>query len=115
MPPKPSYADRIFTTEQVSFPEMVHISASEDGSKDFSPVIEKAKELGDYAEDHVISGINGGHTPQLSVRIYGGQVVAQGLLAAAATMIDNGDSARHRRSEERRVGKECRSRWSPYH
>ena len=25
-----------------------------------------------------------------------------------------GDSV-HRRSEERRVGKECRSRWSPYH
>ena len=24
-------------------------------------------------------------------------------------------SATHRRSEERRVGKECRSRWSPYH
>ena len=24
-------------------------------------------------------------------------------------------SAKHRRSEERRVGKECRSRWSPYH
>ena len=24
-------------------------------------------------------------------------------------------SAWHRRSEERRVGKECRSRWSPYH
>ena len=23
--------------------------------------------------------------------------------------------ARHKRSEERRVGKECRSRWSPYH
>ena len=23
--------------------------------------------------------------------------------------------ARNRRSEERRVGKECRSRWSPYH
>ena len=23
--------------------------------------------------------------------------------------------ARERRSEERRVGKECRSRWSPYH
>src|SRR2546430_13724620 len=23
--------------------------------------------------------------------------------------------AHHRRSEERRVGKECRSRWSPYH
>src|SRR3989449_4532131 len=25
------------------------------------------------------------------------------------------DSAAHPRSEERRVGKECRSRWSPYH
>src|ERR1041385_509112 len=25
------------------------------------------------------------------------------------------DSKRARRSEERRVGKECRSRWSPYH
>ena len=24
-------------------------------------------------------------------------------------------TCRHRRSEERRVGKECRSRWSPYH
>ena len=24
-------------------------------------------------------------------------------------------SVNHRRSEERRVGKECRSRWSPYH
>ena len=24
-------------------------------------------------------------------------------------------SSKHRRSEERRVGKECRSRWSPYH
>src|SRR3989442_15083041 len=24
-------------------------------------------------------------------------------------------TVRHRRSEERRVGKECRSRWSPYH
>src|SRR3712207_8823741 len=27
---------------------------------------------------------------------------------------DNGDHVRSR-SEERRVGKECRSRWSPYH
>ena len=25
------------------------------------------------------------------------------------------NSTLHRRSEERRVGKECRSRWSPYH
>src|SRR2546430_14264509 len=31
--------------------------------------------------------------------------------AGAVSNPDNGDS----RSEERRVGKECRSRWSPYH
>ena len=30
-------------------------------------------------------------------------------------VIDEIDNAIHDRSEERRVGKECRSRWSPYH
>ena len=29
--------------------------------------------------------------------------------------LPKGKRTRHRRSEERRVGKECRSRWSPYH
>ena len=33
------------------------------------------------------------------------------LTAAITTVLNK----RHRRSEERRVGKECRSRWSPYH
>ena len=28
---------------------------------------------------------------------------------------NRGDTGLTRRSEERRVGKECRSRWSPYH
>src|SRR2546426_8871074 len=28
---------------------------------------------------------------------------------------DSAARGAHRRSEERRVGKECRSRWSPYH
>ena len=32
--------------------------------------------------------------PQLSGRIYGGQVVAQGMLAAAATLADDGDGER---------------------
>ena len=31
------------------------------------------------------------------------------------TDADVADTDRRRRSEERRVGKECRSRWSPYH
>ena len=57
MPVKPSYADRVFTTEVVSYPEMVHI----DEKKDFTPVIEKALELGGYDTDQDKTGINGGH------------------------------------------------------
>ena len=37
------------------------------------------------------------------------------LIALCATAIFFGTKAYHNRSEERRVGKECRSRWSPYH
>ena len=56
MPPKASYADRIFTTEVVSYPELVHIGED----KDFTPVIEKALDLGGYPEDQRFTGINGG-------------------------------------------------------
>ena len=56
MPPKPSYADRVFTTEVVSYPEIVHIGKD----KDSTPVIEKALELGGYKEDQMFTGINGG-------------------------------------------------------
>ena len=34
---------------------------------------------------------------------------------AVADIVDNSIAANATRSEERRVGKECRSRWSPYH
>ena len=56
MPVKESYADRVFTTEVVSYPEMVHIG----DEKDFTPVIEKALALGGYSEDVQMTGINGG-------------------------------------------------------
>ena len=56
MPPKASYADRVFTTALVSYPGMQHIG----DDKDFTPVIEKALELGGYAEDRQFTGINGG-------------------------------------------------------
>ena len=58
MPPRDSYKDRVFTTEVVSYPEIVHIGED----KDFTPVIEKALELGGYAEDTQFTGINGGET-----------------------------------------------------
>lgn len=56
MPPKSSYADRVFTTEVVSYPGVTHIGED----KDFTPVIEKALELGGYQEDREFTGINGG-------------------------------------------------------
>ena len=58
MPPNESYADRVFTTEVVSFPGMSHIGTE----KDFTPVIEKALELGGFEEDRTFPGINGGTT-----------------------------------------------------
>ena len=61
MPPRPSYADRVYTTSVVGFPGLRHIPADEQGHKDFSPVIEQALLLGGYAHDRSMSGINGGH------------------------------------------------------
>lgn len=58
MPPKTSYADRVFTTEVVSYPEIVHIGED----KNFTPVIEKALEYGGYPCDMRFNGINGGES-----------------------------------------------------
>ncbi len=60
MPPKPSYADRVYTTSVVAYPEMQHIAADTFGRKDFSALIEHAIQLGGYAENQVRTGINGG-------------------------------------------------------
>ncbi|MDD4168683.1 MAG: hydroxylamine reductase [Desulfotomaculaceae bacterium] len=59
MPPRPSYSDRIFTTDAVGYPGVTHIKG-ENGVKDFTPVINKALELGGWAEDQNLTGINGG-------------------------------------------------------
>src|SRR5690242_21184942 len=39
----------------------------------------------------------------------------RGVVSLAGQSVADGVQRRLRRSEERRVGKECRSRWSPYH
>ncbi|MGI6169668.1 MAG: hydroxylamine reductase, partial [Christensenellales bacterium] len=62
MPPKTSYADRVFTTSVVGYPEMIHVEADENGQKDFTSLIDSALNLGGYAEKQLQSGINGGHT-----------------------------------------------------
>lgn len=58
MPPKESYADRVFTTDVVGYSGMQHIGAD----KDYTPVIEKALELGGFDKDTTFPGINGGET-----------------------------------------------------
>jgi hydroxylamine reductase len=80
MPPKASYADRVFTTAVVGYPELQHIP-DEDGRKDFSPVIEKALELGGWTETRHFTGINGGS------RLLTG-FARQTVLGAAGQVID---------------------------
>ena len=53
--PRESYKDRVFTTGEVCWPGCQRLN-----DKDFSPAIQKALELGGYAEDQHFSGINGG-------------------------------------------------------
>jgi len=77
MPVKPSYADRVFTTAVVAYPDMVHI----DDKKDFTPVIEKALALGGYKEDQVRTGINGGETVMTGF-------ARNSVLSAAGPIID---------------------------
>lgn len=77
MPPRESYADRVFTTEVVGYPGMRHIGKD----KDFSPVIEKALELGGFAEDTVFTGINGGNTVMTGF-------ARNTVLSVAGTVID---------------------------
>ncbi len=60
MTPKPSYADRVYTTGIVGFPGLQHLPDLEEGKKDFTPVIEKALALGGWPEDRQFAGINGG-------------------------------------------------------
>lgn len=60
MPPKASYADRVFTTSVVGYPGLQHIEEGKNGVKDFTTIIQKAIELGGYREDKVFTGINGG-------------------------------------------------------
>ena len=77
MPPKTSYADRVFTTEVVGYPGMKHIGAD----KDFTPVIEKALELGGFEQDTVFHGINGGKTVHTGF-------ARDAVLSVAGTVVD---------------------------
>src|SRR2546422_6056687 len=60
------------------------------------------------------NGISGDQGVIARVKQAGG---SEAVLAAMSTakFVEPGAYIRVARSEERRVGKECRSRWSPYH
>ena len=78
MPPKASYADRVFTTEVVSYPGVIHIGED----KDFTPLSsKKALELGGYSEDQEFTGINGGKTVTTGF-------ARNTVLSAAGTIVD---------------------------
>lgn len=51
MRPRETYKDRIFSTNVVGWDGVKHVKLKEDGTKDFSEIIDKALELGGYKED----------------------------------------------------------------
>lgn len=51
MRPRETYKDRIFTTNTVGWDGVTFIPKLPDGTKDFTPIIEKALELGGFKED----------------------------------------------------------------
>lgn len=51
MRPRDTYKDRIFSTNVVGWDGVQHIQKNDKGEKDFSPVIQKALELGGFEED----------------------------------------------------------------
>ena len=78
MPVHKNYSDRIFTTSVVAYPNMRHI----DDKKDFTPIIEKAIELGGYKKLHEMSGINGGGNTMTTGFAHGT------VLSVAGTVVD---------------------------
>src|SRR5258708_40279301 len=71
-----------------------------------------------YVEKHLISGETIQYQTKLHWIVMLGHVAIAAvfeLLAIAILVASFSRPKGAKRSEERRVGKECRSRWSPYH
>ena len=63
-----------------------------------------------------LSGCGGsGSAPSVSVTASASSVDGTDAVTLTATVTNDHNPGGVTRSEERRVGKECRSRWSPYH
>lgn len=81
MLPRKSYLDRVFTTDAVGYPDTMHIE-EKDGKKDFSPLIEKALELGGYEKETVFEGVNGGTEMQTGFARHTVMAVADKIIGA---------------------------------
>src|SRR5256884_9122812 len=81
-----------------------------------TPDLARAQEH-DHAHDHGHDHQVVPSDPALRVKALESLLVEKGLVDRAAldALIDTYEHRVGPRSEERRVGKECRSRWSPYH
>ena len=68
MRPRETYKDRIFSTSVVGWDGIKHIDVMEDGTKDFSEIINKALELGGFEKDEEVKEIlvGFGHNATLS-------------------------------------------------
>ncbi len=84
--PDASYADRVFTTGPVSFPGAPHIG----DDKDFTPIIERALELGGWPEKRSFTGINGGHKVSTGF----GYDTVMGVAPAVIDAVKSGDISR---------------------
>jgi len=60
MRPRESYKDRIFTTNVVGWDGIENVRLNEDGTKDFTKIIEKALALGGFKEDEEVKEITVG-------------------------------------------------------
>ena len=65
--------------------------------------------------DHVTERHAFASAAALAVQVIPSGEVITRLVPLEETATNRVNSSDHTRSEERRVGKECRSRWSPYH
>lgn len=70
--PKASYQNKIFTTNSAGYPGSVHIEPDENGSKDFSQIIESAKNSSlpeEIENGHIIGGFAHNQVIELSDKI----------------------------------------------
>ena len=61
MIPRPSYADKVWTTGVVGYPD-AHVVHLLNGRKDFTPLVAAAKAAGGWSEPKTFPGVNGGTT-----------------------------------------------------